>query len=268
MSAFARLDVVAPQARPVQSARGTMRSHLLTFVTLSCVASTALWPAPAGAAEEPQRLGPAGPWEQIQDSEGIVVRRRRVQGSHLHEFQGRAVVDAPLAAVLAVLEDQADHARAPDCGDAAEASVDQSVRTAFIHDRTKAPWPVAERDVVLRADTFVDAAGREVRIDFNTTEIACVPPRPGVVRMPFMRGHYLLRPVNGGKGTDVEYQVHADPGGTLPRWAVHMAERKIPFDTLRGLRHSVNDSSHQPTINNIVTRPEYQALMSTSAAVR
>ena len=34
--------------------------------------------------------------------------------------------------------------------------------------------------------------------------------------MPHLCGHWFLWPSNGGKWTRVEYQVHADPGGSLP----------------------------------------------------
>jgi len=214
--------------------------------------------------DEAAVAGPtAGGWELLKVEHGITVERRRVAGSALRELRGRGLVDAPLAAVLAVLEDEAQRAQQKaGCAGIESGSGRPGARSAILYDRTRAPWPVADRDVVLRADTLLDVAERTVRIDFVTTESACLPPIPGVVRMPFMRGHYVLRPAGGGLLTDVEYQVHADPGGTLPRWTANLASKQLPYTTIADLRKKSLLPAHAATAGSIAARPEYQSLMS------
>ncbi|MCU1280096.1 MAG: hypothetical protein JWM53_3642, partial [bacterium] len=46
-----------------------------------------------------------GDWQFVKQSDGIVVQRRIVAGSSLKEFRGHAVVQAPVAAILAVFSD-------------------------------------------------------------------------------------------------------------------------------------------------------------------
>jgi len=246
------------------------RIHTPPFASVVAAALALLAVAPPARADEALLVpdaAAAGPtadgWELLKVEHGITVERRKVAGTALRELRGRGIVEAPLASVLAVLEDEAQRAQQKaGCAGIDSGSGRPGARSAILYDRTRAPWPVADRDVVLRADTLLDVAERTVRIDFVTTESACLPPVPGVVRMPFMRGHYLLRPAGGGLFTDVEYQVHADPGGTLPRWTANLASKQLPYTTIADLRKKSLLPAHAATAGSIAARPEYQSLMS------
>jgi len=84
-----------------------------------------------------------------------------------------------------------------------------------------------------------DEAARKVELDFWSVDDAKAPPVKGVVRMPFLRGHWILWPSADGRTTRVEYQVHANPGGALPNWLVNYVSRDLPFKTIEGLRAQV-----------------------------
>ena len=108
-----------------------------------------------------------------------------------------------------------------------------------VYNRTHAPWPVADRDAVLHNVASFDEAGRKVELDFWTVADGKEPPVKGVVRMPFLRGHWILWPSSDGTTTRVEYQVHANPGGSLPDWLVNYVSRDLPYKTIEGLRAQV-----------------------------
>jgi hypothetical protein len=182
---------------------------------------------------------PAGPWQFVKQTEGIVIDRRVVAGSPLKEFRGRGVVDAPIAAILAVFSDVPRATEWMDSCNGSRLVADVNDREKLVYNRTHAPWPVADRDAVLHNVVSFDAAKREVRLDFVSVSDAPVPPVAGVVRMPFLRGHWILTPDGDGKGTRVEYQVHANPGGRLPDWLVNYVSRDLPFRTIAGLRAQV-----------------------------
>ena len=52
--------------------------------------------------------GPTGQWELVRNDGGIEVYRRTVGNSPLHEVQGTGMIEAPVTAVLSVLDD-VDH---------------------------------------------------------------------------------------------------------------------------------------------------------------
>jgi hypothetical protein len=78
--------------------------------------------------------------------------------------------------------------------------------------------------------------------------------------MPSLRGHWTLSPLNGGRATQAEYQVHADPGGSLPGWIVNMVSKEIPFQTIASLREQVKRRHYPEYEKWIMSTPEYQSV--------
>jgi hypothetical protein len=208
--------------------------------------------------------GDVGAWEQVSDKDGIVVQRRSVSGSKLKEFLGRGVVDAPIGRVLAVIRDANRRAEwMPSCGDSHLVEEDVAARTQVAYHRTKAPWPVADRDSINRAEMIVEPQKHQVYLPFEAIPSTKVPPVKGVVRMPSMRGHWTLRPVDGGRKTDAEYQVFANPGGLLPDWLANLASKTLPRETIAGLRKQVRKAEYPAFEAQIATSPETRALLAT-----
>ncbi|MGZ3429963.1 MAG: START domain-containing protein [Polyangia bacterium] len=177
-----------------------------------------------------------GDWQFVKKSDGIVVERRVVAGSNLKEFRGRAVVQAPVAAILAVFSDVPRATEWMDSCNGSRVVDDTSDREKVVYNRTHAPWPVSDRDAVLHNVVHFDEGERRVELQFWSVQSDQAPPVKGVVRMPFLRGHWMLWPSADGTSTRVEYQVHANPGGALPDWLVNYASRDLPFKTIEGLR--------------------------------
>ncbi len=226
-------------------------------VVLSTAASIAM-------AEELASPG-TGPWELVRDEDGIVVHRRTVEGSPLHEFRGVGVVDAPISAILGVLDDSEHRTEWMK-----EAVVNKRIErlsptSEILYNRTGAPWPVSDRDVVSKAEMTFDPAAHELRIDFTSVTHPDWPPQDGVVRMPSLHGHWYMWPERGGAATRIEYQVHADPGGLLPDWIINRVSRNIPFDTLAGMREQVVRRHYPEFEQRVAALPEYQAIVQGSS---
>lgn len=202
-----------------------------------------------------------GPWKLVRTDDQIEVQRRHVEGSSLDEFRGVALLDAPIAGVLALMDDP-DH-RVEWLGNSvANVRVERtSRRDEIFYTRTSAPWPVSDRDAVVAAHLSLDPVGHEVRIDMHSVTHPAWPPQKGVVRMPSMTGHWSFRPERDGAWTRVEYQVHADPGGRLPDWVVNLATRKLPHDTIQGLRRQLRRRQYPAEQHEIEQDPEYQAVL-------
>ena len=210
--------------------RALPAAALLTAFVAASLASPVV--ARADASKE-------GGWEQIKQSDGITVYRHVVEGSPLKEFRGRGTIDAPVAAILAVFNDVPHATEWMDSCNGSRSVVDLSDSEKVVYNRTHAPWPVADRDAVLHDVARFDQGERRVELDFWSVEDAKEPPVKGVVRMPYLRGHWILWPSADGQTTRVEYQVHANPGGALPNWLVNYVSRDLPFKTIEGLRAQV-----------------------------
>jgi hypothetical protein len=76
-------------------------------------------------------------------------------------------------------------------------------------------------------------AGGVVRIDLKEKNDAA-PAEEGLVRMPMVRGYWILTPAKGG--TNIEYSFVADPGGAIPAWLANQFIVDGPFKTVSALR--------------------------------
>ncbi|MCU1280684.1 MAG: Collagenase [bacterium] len=203
-----------------------------------------------------------GAWEQVSNKDGIVVQRRSVTGSKLKEFRGRGMIQAPIGRVLAVIRDADRRGEwMPSCSDSHLVEENVAARTQIAYHRTKAPWPVSDRDSVNRAEMFVEPGKQRVYLPFEAITMPKIPPVKGVVRMPSMRGHWILIPVDGGRATDAEYQVFANPGGILPDWLANLASKTLPRETIAGLRKQVGKVDYAAFEAQVAASPETKALL-------
>ena len=187
-----------------------------------CAASMA---APAMAAESA--------WQRISSEDGIDVDVRSVGDSPFPEFRGRVVVAASVLEVAAVLED-IDRVCEWTQRCAASKAVRRLTETEVVfYNRTEAPWPASDRDAVLAATVTGLPEGRDVWMRIRTSPFPFAPVA-GTVRMPFTRGHYRL--TQAERGTVVEFQLQTDIGGWVPVWMVKFLQKRVPHDTLAGLR--------------------------------
>ncbi len=106
--------------------------------------------------------------------------------------------------------------------------------TTLTYNRIGSPWPVSDRDVVLRSSRKALADGG-IRLEFASIDDANVDVPSGVVRMVRLVGSYELTQLPEG-GTRVVYTLDSDPGGSLPAWLVKQAGRDLPFRTLKSLQ--------------------------------
>ncbi len=195
-------------------------------------------------------------WTLVTEEDGVEVSQRPVPGRSLPVLRGIGVVDANLFRVLAVIRDVERHTEwVHDCSESRLLGIEGEA-VAYAYNRSDAPWPVSDRDVVVRTETLVLEAGIEVEVRFRSVEHDSQDEVDGVVRMPRLRGHYRLRVLEAGR-TQVEYQVDADPGGRLPAWLVRRTARDIPLQTLVNLRRQVTKTRGEYT--DSVRRSELQS---------
>jgi hypothetical protein len=184
-----------------------------------------------------------------------------VAGTKLKEFRGRGVIDAPIAAILSVFNDVNAATEWMDSCNGSYVLEDLGERDKVVYNRTHAPWPVSDRDAILRNAVTFDEQDHRVRLDFWSVEDQKAPPVKGVVRMPFLRGHWYFWPEGDGSRTRIEYQVHANPGGQLPEWMVNYVSRDLPWKTIRGLGAQVQRRTDPAFAAHLASLPEYQQLL-------
>lgn len=97
------------------------------------------------------------------------------------------------------------------------------------------PSILADRDYVARYSRRVDEGQRVLA--WVPVVHPDAPPVPGVVRLTAFEGEWRLEPV--GAHTRVWHVWHADPGGSLPSWAIAQAKVRTGYEVLHDLAHAV-----------------------------
>lgn len=195
----------------------------------------------AGAA-----AGDNAAWRLVSDKNGIQVYMRHTDNSPLKTFRGvtRFRIDN-LHAISAVLNDTPNlprwmhfvhHAR-------------EIRRTSYLNRQlqflTDLPWPVTDREAVVRIDVSYDVDANNVQLRASNAP-DLLPPTEGYVRFPRFNARMDFAAEPKTRTVEVTYEVIADLGGNLPPWLVNVAMKDTPYFTLERFRR-------------VVQRPEYQA---------
>jgi hypothetical protein len=168
----------------------------------------------------------------VREEDGITIEEEGAPDRVLPILTGTTTIAAPpkrVAAWIGATHTYVDWMH--NCEEARKLRQEGGVRIGY--NRIGSPWPVSDRDVVLRS-TRSELEGGGILIEFRSTSDENVPVARGVVRMPHLVGSYDLRPIDGG--TRIIYTVDSDPGGSLPAWLVKQTSRRLPYFTLRNLR--------------------------------
>ncbi len=184
-------------------------------------------------------------WDHFDTEDGIKLWKREVEGTSFVAFRGRGLVPASIRDVAAVIR-SADRETEwmANCVDAKTIRW-KTTNDAIVYHRTGSPAPfVSDRDVVLLSRFHLEAEKKTIRVTFERTTDPKMPEKEGVVRMPVLQGHWVMKAMSP-TSTEVEYQVQADPGGSLPAWLVNLVSKKLPLKTLQGLRKQVTASGFE-----------------------
>jgi hypothetical protein len=222
---------VAPLSRArAISYNGAMKLSLLTFLL-------ALFPIALQAQVETN-------WQHLTTEKDIEVYRGLIPDSPLVGFKGKSVIEAPLAKVLSVVYDVEKIKEW--LSDVKELKVLER-RPNFgkvEYNRTKAQWPVRDRDFVYQVSVQIQHETKGVEILIESTEHPDAPNPKGVVRGELRSSRYFLKALDD-KRTFLEVEIFADPKGSVPKWMVNLVQKSWPINTISGIRKISLDPAYQ-----------------------
>lgn len=176
-------------------------------------------------------------WQVAKNEDGIQVSLSDVAGSKYKAYRGSTVINASVAKLRALQEDVAGA-----CAWIHECESQKLLKheggKAWTYTRFNTPWPVTPRDSVLLITTTEGADGSLTRtLEEQPTYI---PEEKGYVRVTKVEGFWKLVP-KGANQTEVTYQVHTEPGGSVPSMIANKFVVDAPFNTLKALRERAQE---------------------------
>jgi hypothetical protein len=176
-------------------------------------------------------------WETVAESGDLLVRRRPYPGSALREIQGVTHLQASLNEVMALLKDAPFNRHWVYRSGGAKVLEENGYTQAYVYGIVDAPWPMQDRDTVVRFDYHQQPDSGVITIAIsNFPDFLPVDPR--FVRVPDFGGYWQLRPEPNGR-VEVTYQVYGDPGGWIPVWVANYAAVTSVTKTLQNMPAAV-----------------------------
>lgn len=180
----------------------------------------------------------ANSWQAAFEAQDLVVQRRDYQGSELAEIKGMTRVKASLNALMALLKDAPFNRHWVYRSGGARILQESGYSQAFVYGIVDSPWPMLDRDTVVRFDYEQQAKTKAITIAItNFPEF--IPLEDGLVRVPKFGGYWKLQPEEGG-WVGVTYQVYGDPGGWIPAWVANKAALRSVIKTLQNMQWAVS----------------------------
>jgi hypothetical protein len=171
-------------------------------------------------------------WKVAKNEEGIKVSLSEYPGSQYKAYQGVAIIKASMSKLRALQEDVAAA-----CAWIHECKLQKILKSegdkTWTYSQFNTPWPVTPRDSVLKVTTVEGADGSVTRELEGDPKY--IPEEKGFVRVAQVEGFWKFVP-KGANLTEVTYQVHTEPGGSVPSWLANKFVVDAPFNTLKALK--------------------------------
>jgi ribosome-associated toxin RatA of RatAB toxin-antitoxin module len=183
-------------------------------------------------------------WQVLSNKDGLLIERRASDGSAFYEVRATTQSSLSPAAIFDTVWRQQDHPQfVPYLKrlDLLAEAGDERVAYEQIE------IPLArDRDYTVRLQRRVDAEAQRYEIVFVTANEAGPPPDRDHIRIPSIRGRWLIEPGPEGRGAAVRYEVLSDPGGALPTWVVNQVQGEAVARLVRSmLQRTREKASHK-----------------------
>lgn len=171
-------------------------------------------------------------WQVAKEKDGIKVSLSEVAGSDYKAYRGVTVMKTTMAKLRALQEDVPNAcAWIHECR--SQKLLKHEGDKSWTYTQFNTPWPVTPRDSVLEVTTEEGADGSLTRKLKGLPEY--LPEEKGFVRVTKVEGFWKFTP-KGADQVEVIYQVHTEPGGSVPSMVANKFVVDAPFNTLKALK--------------------------------
>ncbi len=102
----------------------------------------------------------------------------------------------------------------------------------IIYTKIEAPWPVVDRDMVVRIT--MERKQDQLFVIANSVK-GKLPQQNGFVRVPSSHSQWIITKINENNLL-VKYQMQIDPGGSVPVWLANWVCAQGPFQSFKKLK--------------------------------
>jgi len=209
-------------------------------VRRSVIVLALIFPLLAAAAQLPPE--DADSWTLRKETDAIRVYTMDQPNSSFQAFKAVAMLDVPIENLMAVMVNPKSCVEwVHNCSES-HAFGEGDFYDRYAYSVNNMPWPVADRDYVLRIRTHGNREDGEIVMDLNA-----VPQRldnkEGLVRVDSSDTYYRFVPMGGQ--TRMIWIQHTDPNGSIPGWLVNSLLVDIPIKSMEQLERVASKTRYQ-----------------------
>lgn len=170
-------------------------------------------------------------WVLKKEVDGIKVYVRPANNSKLKELKLLTTMDAKMNTVVSYLSDKDNyHNWVYGC---VESYLLKKIsdHEVYHYQRTSPPWPMSDRDLVVRSIVRQDSISKVVYISANDVS-NYMKENDGIVRVPKFIASWKITRLSSTK-VELEHQVSLDPGGDVPGWILNLAISEGPVKSMK-----------------------------------
>jgi hypothetical protein len=173
---------------------------------------------------------PSSPWRVDSVSDGVLVERRSTPASRFDELRLSTFSVLSLQSVCDAIYPRKLRT-VPERRFKKQVLLRETATERWTYEQISVPI-VSDRDYVMHVKLEQAAATGHCSVRFETEDDAAVPPVPGFVRIPVVRGHRdVFRVADGRLG--VQYRIFSEPGGGVPAFLARAGQRSAAVDFLK-----------------------------------
>ena len=182
-------------------------------------------------------------WKEVAIDRDVTVWSRDQTGRVLPELRARGQIYGELFHAMAVILDNERSCEwVPNCTESQEIKR-LDARTTWVYSVTNSPWPVSDRDTVVKVVAEEIELDQQYRVVMQA-QPDLLPLVEGRVRIPYSKIYFLLKRA-GANTIQIEYGLDVDPGGVLPKWMVRRTARNTLIETIIALETQVAQTRDQ-----------------------
>jgi hypothetical protein len=184
-------------------------------------------------------------WKLEKEEKDINLKifTRDVDGFNFKEFKGEMLVKTQMTTIAMLLLDTNASPEWIYRSEKLEVIEEIDELTVVMYLINSAPWPIDYRDGVVMSSIIQDPESLVLKAELNIIKDR-LPEYDDYVRIPYMAGFWLFEPKDDGQIL-VTYQIHADPGGSLPDWMANSVVVETPYYTMSNMANMLKLEKYQ-----------------------
>lgn len=199
------------------------RVFIFTFILMFSIVTTGI------NAEE------RNDWKEVRDVDGIRIFTRDIPGSPLITVRGVSQLDAGILKTGHIIRDVSRYIEWVPQLQLARIIEQNQVSEWLVYLLIELPWPVSDRDVLLRFRADINNTGDHITYHVQSVEQDSVPELPGVVRAEIPDARVLLSGDDQDQ-TQLDAYMQLDLKGFIPVFVNHFVTKKLPVKLISRLR--------------------------------